>query len=572
MLSITTAGKSDREGDAKLPSSRGGNFDLAIEFASELSARYELAALAPLLVSCRAALSQNEVSVAVVGRFKAGKSSFLNHFTNRSILPVGVVPVTAVVTEIGFGPAEKAAVHFLDGRAQELDVDSIASYVSERENPENTKGVKLISVELPALERFRGLKFVDTPGLESALLHNTEESLKWLPNVGLALVAVSVDPPLSQQDLELLKRLYRFTPNVTVLLTKLDLLAPEERVEVVAFINEQLRKAFDPAPSVVPYSVREGYEDLRSSLETGVLQPVLRRFGHERGAIVRRKVETLLEECADYVTLSLKSAESAETERTVLKAQVIGEQQVIDDVKSQIRLIVRHAAAGTRAFLEELLRKHEKPIETRLMDGLESEFPNWTRSLAAMMDGFDEWLGALLTENLAVASEAERCRFSHPLQQTSKQVFRILQDFRDRLSAGTMRVFGVPLRTTEIEIEVRQPEAPDVRVGRIFDRNWELLSPVVPVLLIRGLIRRHFERQVSYRVFTNISRLVSQWEERINRALFDLEHEAERRLDEVVKTVATLIGTSGGDQLPAIRRDLDQIESLRTAIGEERTS
>jgi len=572
MLSTTTAGKSDTEEDPSLPSGRTGKFDLAIEFAGELAERYELAALAPLLASCRSAASRNEVSVAVVGRFKAGKSSFLNHFTARSILPVGVVPVTAVVTEISFGATEKAIVHFLDGRQQELNVDSIASYVSERENPENAKGVKLISVELPALERFRGLKFVDTPGLESALLHNTEESLKWLPNVGLALVAVSVDPPLSQQDIELLKRLYRFTPNVTILLTKVDLLAPTERVEVIAFINEQLRKAFDPAPAVVPYSVRQGYDDLKASLETMVLQPVLQRLGHERGAIARRKIETLLEECFDYVTVSAKAAESAETGRSALKAQVIGEQQVIDDVTSQIRLIVRHAAGGTRAFLEDLFRTHEKPIEARLLAGLENDFPKWARSLAAMMDGFDEWLGSSLTENLANASEVERSRLSEPLQRTSKQVFRILQDFRDRLSAGTMRVFGVPLRTTEIEIEVRQPEAPDVRAGRIFDRNWELLSPVVPVFLIRGIVRRHFERQISHRVFTNISRLVSQWEERINAALFELEHEAERRLDEVVRTVAKLIEMSGGDRLPVIRRDLEQIESFKKAIGEERTS
>jgi len=572
MLSTTTTEKSETEGDASLSSGRASNFEPAIEFASELAERYELAALAPLLASCRTAVSRNEVSVAVVGRFKAGKSSFLNHFTNRSILPVGVVPVTAVVTEIGFGASEKAVVHFLDGRVQELNVDSIASYVSERENPQNAKGVKLISVELPALERFRGLKFVDTPGLESALLHNTEESLKWLPNVGLALVAVSVDPPLSQQDIELLKRLYRFTPNVTVLLTKVDLLAPAERSEVIAFINEQLRKAFDPAPAVVQYSVRQGYEDLRASLESGVLQPVLRRFGHERGAIVRRKIETLLEECSDYVTVSLKAAESAETDRNGLKAQVIGQQQVIDDVKSQIRLLVRHAAGGTRAFLEELFSKYEKPIDARLLDGLEREFPGWARSLAAMMNGFDEWLGSSLTENLANGSEAERNRLSEPLQRTSKQVFRILQDFRDRLSTGTLRVFGVPLRTTEVEIEVRQPEAPDVRVGRIFDRSWELLSPVVPVFLIRGLVRRHFERQVSYRVFTNLSRLVSQWEERINAALFELEHEAGRRLDEVVKTVAKLIETSGGARLPEIRRDLEQIETFKKAIGEDRTS
>lgn len=142
----------------------------------------------------------------MIGRFKAGKSSFLNHFTNRPILPVGVVPVTAVVTEIRFGAMEKATVHFLDGRMHQLPVESIGQYLSTGE-PENTKRVKLIAVELPGLEAFRGLKFVDMPGLESALLHNTEEALKWLPNVGLALVAVSVDPPLSQQDIELLTRL-----------------------------------------------------------------------------------------------------------------------------------------------------------------------------------------------------------------------------------------------------------------------------------------------------------------------------------------------------------------------------
>jgi len=83
-------------------------------------------------------------------------------------------------------------------------------------------------VELPELRRFRGLKFVDTPGLESALSHNTQTSLNWLPNVGLALVAVSVDPPLSRRDIDLLKSLYQYTPKVAVLLTKVDLLSEQE--------------------------------------------------------------------------------------------------------------------------------------------------------------------------------------------------------------------------------------------------------------------------------------------------------------------------------------------------------
>ncbi len=204
-----------------MPASSG--FQPALDLAADVAARYEISALSGLLASTRASVGQDEISVAVLGRFKAGKSSFLNHFIGRNILPVGVVPVTAVVTEIRYGAREEARVHHRDGRDPEVPLDQIGGYISEKENPENTKQVDLITVELPELRRFRGLKFVDTPGLESALSHNTQTSLDWLPNVGLALVAVSVDPPLSQRDIDLLKSLYQYTPKVGVLLTKADL-------------------------------------------------------------------------------------------------------------------------------------------------------------------------------------------------------------------------------------------------------------------------------------------------------------------------------------------------------------
>ncbi len=378
---------------------------------------------------------------------------------------------------------------------------------------------------------------------------------------------MSVDPPLSQQDIELLTRLYRFTPNVTVLLTKVDLIGSEERDEVIGFVNEQLRKAFATPPPVVPYSIRPGYEDLRSSLDERVFRPVLARFGEERSAIIRRKIDTLLREAGDYVTLSQKAAEFADAERSALKTQLVGQQQIIDDVKSQLRLIIHHEAAGTRAFAERRFETHQKSIEDRLLKGLANEFPRWTKSLSSLLDSFDRWLVESLRKALAEASENERSRLVEPLERTSNQVVRNLQDFRDRLSDGTVRAFGVPLRTTEVDIEVQEPEAPDIHIGKIFDRNWELLSPIIPVFLIKGIVRAHFERQVSYKLFTNLSRLVSQWEERINSALLGMEKEAERRLDELIATVGHLIDAGGSDRLPAIRQDLRRIEDLRAVIA-----
>ena len=45
--------------------------------------------------------------------FQSRESSFLNHFVGRELLPVGVIPVTSVVTEMAWAPEERAAIHFL---------------------------------------------------------------------------------------------------------------------------------------------------------------------------------------------------------------------------------------------------------------------------------------------------------------------------------------------------------------------------------------------------------------------------------------------------------------------------
>jgi len=93
----------------------------------------------------------------VLGRFKAGKSSFLNHFLGRSFLPVGVRAGYVRGHENPLWRSRRARVHHQDGRDPEVPLDGISRYISEKTNPENTREVVLITVELPELRRFRGL-------------------------------------------------------------------------------------------------------------------------------------------------------------------------------------------------------------------------------------------------------------------------------------------------------------------------------------------------------------------------------------------------------------------------------
>ena len=295
-----------------------------MDAAGELCRRYEISSLEDFLESCRAFAQERTLNIAILGRFKAGKSSFLNHLLGRPLLPVGVIPVTSAVTEIQYGPLERAEIGFTDGRTEMVAVERIGEYVAESKNPENRKQVARVRVELPSMERYRGIRFVDTPGLESVFEHNTDASLEWLPNVGLALVAVGVDPPLSQHDIELIRNLSRYTPNISLLLTKVDVLDEGERAQVQEFVQKQLTRYWNGPVPVFPYSTRAGFEELRSQLDRDLLSHIQAEPAEQRNIILRHKLDSLLGECAGYLNLALKSAEIADSEREELRLKILG--------------------------------------------------------------------------------------------------------------------------------------------------------------------------------------------------------------------------------------------------------
>jgi GTP-binding protein EngB required for normal cell division len=538
----------------------------ALNLAAEVAARYDISDLSGLLASAQALAGGDEVSVAVLGRFKAGKSSFLNHFLGRELLPVGVVPVTAAVTVIRFGTHEEARVHHRDGRDHEVMLDRIGAYISERENPENAKEVSLITVELPELRRFRGLQFVDTPGLDSALSHNTEASLAWLPHAGLALVAVSVDPPLSQRDVDLLKSLYRYTPKVAILLTKADLLSEPDLQEVTEYVREQLARNFPGTPQIFTYSTKPGFERFRDALEAELAGGTLERFAEERESILMRKMDTLLSELNDYLALSLRSAEVEQSGRKELNDQLFGENEALADVKSVIHLLTQNAASEAHAEISQRLEGYRPEVESALFAAFENEFPKWTNSLTTMRRSFEDWLASALRDELTAISDRHRDSLLEPLRQAREQTFRVLQQFRDRVSDSAMRGFGVPLRTSETEIGVAEPTTPNVKIGRVFDKNWEVLSPILPGFAIEAVVRRHFVRTIPNLVEQNLTRLGLQWEESLNGALRAVEKEANRRLDELMATVGRLVGSGNKKRTPQLRLDLERIEVARRSL------
>ena len=533
-----------------------------IALVAELALRYEITALEPLLRVCRFATASKDLSIAVLGRFKAGKSSFLNRFLGRDLLPVGVVPVTSVITEMVWGRQERADVHFLDGRTERISMEAVGGFVTESNNHENRKRVSSVCLHLPELAPYKGLRFIDTPGLESAFAHNTEASLAWVPNVDLALVAVGVDPPLSQQDVTLICKLFEYTPKVCVLLTKVDILTEAERHEVLQFVRTQLNRNFEKRIEVFPYSIRPGFERLRSGLEEEFFRPTLGAIRQQKNEILNHKIQTLLRECGDYVQLTLRSAEMIDAERQQLRNRALGEKEALSDTKLELQLVARHNIGAARNHIEKTLAPYEKLIQSDLASALSREYLGWRMSFARLLEHFEAWLCSDLTSRLTGVSASHKAEFLKPLRDVQRQNVRVLQAFRDRLSERMLELFGVPLRTTETETEPPSPSAPDTKVGRIFDHNWELLSPIIPMIMLRGAVKRRFLNKVDEETFKNLSRLATQWTDIVAAAIIDMQREAEHRLEDLIKTVERLTASSTA-HTPDILADLERLRQAQ---------
>lgn len=532
-----------------------------IDLVSELAARYRLTSIRPLLEICNAAGDRTDLSIAVLGRFKAGKSSFLNHLIGRAVLPVGVVPVTSLVTDVGYSAQDAVSVRFADGREVQIPLRDLRLFVTEAENLLNWKHVEAVSVRLAALSQWPSLRFIDTPGLASAFAHNTEASLGWAPNVDIALVAIGVDPPLSSQDIALIGMLFRYTPRVAVLLTKADVLDGRQLGEVVDYVRSQLAARFEQSIPIYPYSIRPGFENLKFNLEDSLLKQVAMDVASQRRAISNQKIATLVGDCEQYIRLTLRSAEMLDAERVSLQKQLLTERESLADVGLEVQLIARHAVAGTRSTIEKALTPCEGLFRQKLLAAFEEEAPHLPRNFGKLLEAFSEWLPSVMSSELLSVSGAKRSEFIQPLTSVERQYHRVLQNFRDRLSDRTLALYGVPLKTSEPEIMLHPPKTPDIHISRAFDHSWELLSPLLPMPLLRGAVLNRFRRKIADETYKNLSRLTSQWEEIVSAAILELQRGAERRMEELLSTVQGLVSASR-ENAPQIRADLESLKAL----------
>lgn len=444
-------------------------------------------------------LGRGRFHISVLGEFKRGKSTFLDALVGTAVLPTGALPVTAVTTEVGYGPPG-AAVVYLDGTRRELrEGEEIADYVTESKNPSNVARVARVEVcvETGLLES--GLVLVDTPGVASIHRHNDQVAAEAMEEGDGAIVVLSADAPLSERERALVATLGSRRIPCFFVLNKVDHLDAPDLAQVRRFVLEALEAELGTpvrlwclAALPALRARQAGASPGPASGEFMAFESELRHFvevdlAPARASSARRELERLADELSAVLEVS---AASLAMSSAVLAERVQAFREAAD--------LERRAMADDRTLLDKDVAVLSSRLAVNLAGFARQAPARWTAELERVAAGtalsrLDEDLRAAVEK--AVKEDFESFRreeegFAEEAwrEMAARQRARIDKRVND-LRAAAADLFAVelpPVRVPEVSEEREGFFYLFVHVGTSTEVFGRLAGRILPGRLVRA--------------------------------------------------------------------------------------
>lgn len=189
-------------------------------------------------------LEISKFQVAVVGEFNRGKSTLVNRFIEKNIIPVSAIPATFMPIRVS---GSKKEMLTLKSGANEKNFPLNAA---AWDNIENQKKIKskvqpeiLLKVNCGWLLE-NDLEIMDTPGINSMIDDDWKMTDYALQTCDCAIVAIAAQQPFSETEkMFIMERiLLKKIPRIMVVLTKLDIMPEKDRSNIVEYIQKQLEE------------------------------------------------------------------------------------------------------------------------------------------------------------------------------------------------------------------------------------------------------------------------------------------------------------------------------------------
>lgn len=519
-------------------------------------------------------LEEGRFHLAVLGQFKRGKSTLLNALLGTPLLPMGVIPVTAIPAVIRFGPSA-ARVRTAAGDWEPVSVTRLADYVSESGNPGNQKRVTAVEVFAPHPLLAGGLCLVDTPGIGSTFEANSLAARAFIPQVDAALIVLGTDPPITLDELRLVEEVGRQVADIVFVLNKWDRLDPIEREEARVFtarvLSEQLHRLPGPLLGISALAALEGVGD---SGDWQLLVDRLTALGQGSArqsvlwAVARRGVVRVAGQLRHLIQLELDALQRPleETERRIgsLRALQQDTERDLADLKPLLTAEEHRLADAFRERREDYVARVSPGAHDELgleLDRLAARAGRLRRADAldaadAIAEGrLRGWLRESESEALRAYRESLR-RFVEMVQRAGRRLAEEsgLGDPLPDLTSDGSPEFTTPREFAFTHLLTRhRPLAPLVWLG-----DW-----VLPRRIRQRAIRGAAERYLADLLFVNASRVEGDLTQRVRESRRTLEARLRRALDRAARAAeaaadrARTVRAEGSARVAARRAELE---------------
>ncbi|WQS95207.1 dynamin family protein [Helicobacter pylori] len=192
-----------------------------------------------------ASIQKQQLVIPVVGNFSAGKSTLLNHFLEKSVLPTAITPETSLATELHYSANERIeAFSSNDEKAESFEMNE-QSFEVIKENALKYSYLK-VYLNNEALKNSAPLVFVDMPGFDSPISSHTHAILEYLERgVHFVILTSAEEGSLTKRMVRELKNLLEFDKGLSFILSKTDLRTPSQVEEISHYIQEQIQDHLD---------------------------------------------------------------------------------------------------------------------------------------------------------------------------------------------------------------------------------------------------------------------------------------------------------------------------------------
>lgn len=518
--------------------------------------------------------------MACVGQFKRGKSTLLNALLGQELLPTGVVPVTSVVTIVRYG--EPHAVIQYRGRTEPTSLADLSAYVTEKENPENAKGVLAVEAFVPSQVLASGMCLVDTPGIGSVFQRNTEVTKQFVPHIDVALVVLGADPPISADELALVDDIARETAVLILVLNKADRTPDRDREEARRFCSQIITSRIGrPIGRILEISAADRLSGGGAMRDWDTLCACLASLAEQSGSHLLLAAE----ERGLRILINRALREIREREDALRRP--------IEESMEHIEHLRRCAAESARA-LEELAylltaeEDHLSKLFTEAQDSfLKRTVPNADAELDVAMRGLTGSRAVCWRESNRLAQEIFRRfldRWRIEQQPRAEMMYRdatkrftdLANSFLDRIVTGdTLPATDIP-ELLEMEHKFRTP-------SRLFFTELLYQTSRSPLRWLadafrtrrsfRAALERHAREYLERLIVTNASRVTNALEEQVLESRRRLEHDLRERLHDIYAVAERALQRARAQQaagVDATRAELERLATLQAAIEELR--